>query len=225
MAPSRLPLPRPRHDNTRKDRATHLYRHRPLASLPATFADNPLHLALPERKPGTASFHPTAMFCRRTSSLAPMPLMTVRIPALLAAMPSLLVAMTLSIQPAQATPASAPQAQALPPTAAASAGRVTARAQASKGEQQAVQWFNMLDVNGDGRISSAEAQVAYRLKPSLARDFANADLNKDGDLTEDEIRVMAERRRAERQARRQAEAAAKAAATSNPGSAGNATAP
>lgn len=66
----------------------------------------------------------------------------------------------------------------------------------------------MLDADGDGRISRAEAQVAIRIKPSLAELFERTDTNHDGYLTQDEIRAEAARQRAERQARRQREATA-----------------
>ena len=49
--------------------------------------------------------------------------------------------------------------------------------------------------------------MGFRLKPSLAEDFRQADLNGDGYLTEQEIRGVAERRRAERQERRRQEQA------------------
>ena len=76
-----------------------------------------------------------------------------------------------------------------------------------KGEAQALQWFSMLDANNDGRISLDEAKVAFRLKASLREDFKAADLNGDGYLTQQELRTVADRRRAERHARRQGEAA------------------
>ena len=76
-----------------------------------------------------------------------------------------------------------------------------------KGEAQALQWFSMLDANNDGRISLDEAKVAFRLKASLRDDFKAADLNGDGYLTQQELRTVADRRRAERHARRQGEAA------------------
>ena len=93
-------------------------------------------------------------------------------------------------QPAQAATTPAP-AKAAPP---------------SRGEAQALQLFKLLDANGDGRISRAEAEVAIRLKPSLAELFERTDTNHDGYLTPDEIRAEAARQRAERQARREREA-------------------
>ena len=76
-----------------------------------------------------------------------------------------------------------------------------------KGEAQALQWFSMLDANNDGRISLDEAKVAFRLKASLREDFKAADLNGDGYLTQQELRTVADRRRAERHARRRGETA------------------
>jgi len=73
-----------------------------------------------------------------------------------------------------------------------------------KGEAQALKLFHLLDTDGDGRISRAEAAVAIRLKPSIAELFRTADTNGDGYLTQTEIRAAAERRRAERMARQQA---------------------
>ncbi|MBS0500618.1 MAG: EF-hand domain-containing protein [Burkholderiaceae bacterium] len=100
---------------------------------------------------------------------------------------------------AQSAP-NAPSAPAAPPA--------TAARTPSRGEAQALQLFNMLDADGDGRISRAEAQVAIRIKPSLAELFERTDTNHDGYLTQDEIRAEAARQRAERQARRQREATA-----------------
>ncbi|MBP6726688.1 MAG: hypothetical protein KA132_05700, partial [Thauera sp.] len=112
-------------------------------------------------------------------------------------------------------------APALAQTAAvATTKSAPSKATPSKGEAQALQWFNMLDANRDGRISQDEAKVAYRLRPSLREYFKSADLNGDGYVTQQEIRTVADRRRAERQARRQREAeAASAPSTARPTSA------
>ena len=98
------------------------------------------------------------------------------------------------------------------PTAPAVAAAAPApeSTQSHKGEEQALKWFSMLDANGDGRISRKEAEVGFRLRPSLENDFKSADLNGDGYLTQQEIRTVADRRRAERQARRERERAAAA---------------
>lgn len=93
----------------------------------------------------------------------------------------------------------------------AHAERVKAPAGASKKERDAVRIFNLLDTDGDGLISRKEAQQAFLLRPSLVRDFDNTDTNKDGYLSEAEVRAQAERRRAERRARRAREAAQKQA--------------
>lgn len=94
------------------------------------------------------------------------------------------------------------------PSAPTAAPPATAARTPSRGEAQALQLFNMLDADGDGRISRAEANVAIRIKPSLAELFERTDTNHDGYLTQDEIRAEAARQRAERQARRQREATA-----------------
>ncbi|MBQ9578265.1 MAG: EF-hand domain-containing protein [Ottowia sp.] len=93
----------------------------------------------------------------------------------------------------------------------AHAERVKAPAGASKKEQDAVRIFNLLDTDGDGLISRKEAQQAFLLRPSLVRDFEGTDTNKDGYLSEAEVRAQAERRRAERRARRAREQAQKEA--------------
>ncbi|WP_431777912.1 EF-hand domain-containing protein [Ottowia caeni] len=73
---------------------------------------------------------------------------------------------------------------------------------ASKGEEQALKWFRMLDINGDGRISRGEAAWITRFKPEVADAFKAADANRDGFVTKEEIRALADQRRAEREARR-----------------------
>ncbi len=107
-------------------------------------------------------------------------------------------------------PGTLPAQQARAATPAATANKTP-----GKGEEQALAIFNMLDTNGDGRISRAEAAWAIRLKPSLAELFREADLNGDGYLTQEEIRTVAERRRAERLARRERERQ-QAGGTGNP---------
>ena len=100
-------------------------------------------------------------------------------------------------------------AQTTPPAPAAPAAPTAASAKPpSAGESQALQLFKLLDTNGDGRVSRAEAEVAIRLKPSLAELFRRTDANGDGYLTQDEIRAEAARQRAERLARREREAQA-----------------
>ena len=93
------------------------------------------------------------------------------------------------------------------PSPPSAAPKIAAR-QPGKNEEQALRWFSMLDADGDGRVSWKEAQVGIRLRPSLAEEFKRADLNGDGYLTQDEIRKVADRRRAEREARRARERAA-----------------
>ena len=95
------------------------------------------------------------------------------------------------------------------PAAPAFAERVKAPPGASKKEQDAVRIFNLLDTDGDGLISRQEAQQAFLIRPSLVRDFERTDTNKDGYLSESEVRAQAERRRAERRARRAREQAQK----------------
>lgn len=91
------------------------------------------------------------------------------------------------------------------------AERVKAPAGASKKERDAVRIFNLLDADGDGLISRKEAQQAFLLRPSLVNDFEGTDTNKDGYLSEAEVRAQADRRRAERRARRAREQAQKEA--------------
>jgi len=82
--------------------------------------------------------------------------------------------------------------------------RVSAPPQASQSERQAVQWFNLLDRNGDGQITRAEARWAFQLDKRLAAQFDQADANHDGIVTEAEIRALAAQRKAERAAHSQA---------------------
>ena len=97
-------------------------------------------------------------------------------------------------------PASAPDPAASQPK----------RSSSHVSEAQAMEWFNMLDVNHDGCVSREEARTAILIAPKLAKEFDDADANHDGCITPDEIRALADRRRAERQARRAAQAQQKA---------------
>ena len=103
-----------------------------------------------------------------------------------------------------------------PPPAAAPTPPTPPRATRHRGtgEQQAQQWFMLLDSNRDGRISREEAEPALRRSTALADYFRQADENGDGYVTEAEIRTVAARHRAERQARRQRAAASQPAAPS-----------
>ncbi|MBK6745338.1 EF-hand domain-containing protein [Ottowia sp.] len=100
----------------------------------------------------------------------------------------------------------------LAPALAQSGAPAPAAKAPGKNEQQALKWFSMLDANGDGRVSREEAKVAFRLKPSLAEVFDATDRDRDGYLTQAEIRASADRRRAERTERRQKERDVAAAA-------------
>lgn len=90
-------------------------------------------------------------------------------------------------------------------SAAAPASAASDQAPASKGEEQAIRWFRMLDTNNDGRLSKDEIAWITRIRPALAEEFKAADANHDGYVTQDEIRALADQRRAEREARRMKE--------------------
>jgi len=81
--------------------------------------------------------------------------------------------------------------------------RISASPQASQNERQAVQWFNLLDHNGDGQVTRTEARWAFQLDKRLAAQFDQADANHDGIVTEAEIRALAAQRKAERAAHSQ----------------------
>ncbi|MBC7215157.1 MAG: EF-hand domain-containing protein [Burkholderiaceae bacterium] len=78
---------------------------------------------------------------------------------------------------------------------AASASAPANAATPSRGELKALRQFQMLDANGDGKLSRAEVA----LFPPLAAAFDEADTNHDGFVTPDEIRVFSAHYRAERE--------------------------
>lgn len=112
----------------------------------------------------------------------------------------LLPILTASVLLLTATPT--PAQDCPPPEPTAHQPRTTP----SQGEKQARKWFDMLDADGDGRISRAEARGAFLLKPSLKEWFNSTDTNGDDYLSEQEVREAADRRRAERQRKRYEEA-------------------
>jgi len=82
----------------------------------------------------------------------------------------------------------------------------------TKGEIKAQREFKMLDFNGDGKLSRKEVQ----LFPRLAAAFDDADTDKDGFVSYEEVRAFAVKYRAERDRHRAAQAAAPASAASQP---------
>jgi hypothetical protein len=75
-----------------------------------------------------------------------------------------------------------------------SRGELQAWKKAHKGERQAkaVERFKHADTDGDGMISRAEAE---KNAPRLAKRFDQIDANKDGKLTQDELRAYRETKR------------------------------
>lgn len=83
----------------------------------------------------------------------------------------------------------------------------------SKGEAKAIREFKMLDFNGDGKLSRTEV----KLFPRLANAFDEADTDRDGFVSYEEVRVFAAKYRAERDRAKQQQApAAPAPAASAP---------
>lgn len=102
----------------------------------------------------------------------------------------------------------APAAGAQPPKTA-SAPQAPASQPMSKGEAKAIREFQMLDMNGDGKLSRKEVA----LFPRLAGAFDDADTNKDNYVSLDEVRAFAIKYRAERDRAKAAAQAASAAAS------------
>jgi Ca2+-binding EF-hand superfamily protein len=78
-----------------------------------------------------------------------------------------------------------------------SRGELSAWKKAHKGERQAkaAERFKHADTNGDGKISRAEAE---KNAPRLAKKFDAIDADKDGQLTQDELRAYRESKRSRR---------------------------
>ena len=76
----------------------------------------------------------------------------------------------------------------------------------TKGEIKAMREFKMLDFNGDSKLSRTEV----KLFPRLAAAFDDADTDKDGYVSYEEVRAFAAKYRAERDQQRAAQAAAPA---------------
>jgi len=91
------------------------------------------------------------------------------------------------------------------PSATASSPASGASQPMSKGEAKAIREFQMLDMNGDGKLSRKEVALI----PRLAAAFDDADTNHDNYVTLDEVRAFAIKYRAERE-RAKAAAAAQA---------------
>lgn len=130
-----------------------------------------------------------------------------RLPAAPAA--TWMAAAALSLTLLAPPPARAQAAAEAPPPAP------TASQPMSKGEAKAISEFNLLDVNGDGKLSRKEVAII----PSLAAAFDEADTNHDNYVTLDEVRAFTVKYRAERDRARAAAQAQESAGTPPPGTA------
>jgi Ca2+-binding EF-hand superfamily protein len=69
----------------------------------------------------------------------------------------------------------------------------------AKMQQRMQENFKKADKDGDGALSRAEVDAGM---PRMAKDFDAIDANKDGKITQDEMRAFGEKRRAEMQSQR-----------------------
>ena len=120
----------------------------------------------------------------------------------LAQAPSTPAAPATPVKPAEPTKPTRPAA-----STPAQAPAPAQQAALTQGEIKAMREFKMLDFNGDGQLSRTEV----RLFPRLAAAFDDADTDKDGYVSYEEVRVFAAKHRAERDRQRAADAAAPAA--------------
>ena len=127
------------------------------------------------------------------------------LPALLLGLAATAAAWAAVCSPAFATEAP-PKTAGKAPQGAAAPAEPSASQPLSKGEMKAIREFHMLDFNGDGKLSRKEVAIV----PKVAAAFDDADTNRDGYVTLDEVRAFAVKYRAERD---RAKAAAASAAT------------
>ncbi|MCS4511012.1 EF-hand domain-containing protein [Xylophilus ampelinus] len=102
--------------------------------------------------------------------------------------------------------------QAAPQTATTPEKAAT---EGTKGEVLAAKQFKWLDTDGDGFLTQSEVALFPRLRDN----FEAADTNRDGKVSFEEIRVFAQKHRAERDRARQAPAAVGNAAPTAPAAA------
>ncbi len=108
-----------------------------------------------------------------------------------------------------------PMARAESRSAAAQAQDAAEQAPLTKGEIKAQREFKMLDFNKDGKLSRSEVA----LFPRLAAAFDEADTDKDGFVSYEEVKAFAVKYRAERdKAKAQADPAAPQGQPPAPGS-------
>lgn len=89
------------------------------------------------------------------------------------------------------------------PLGAGASAPAETQAALTKGEIKAMREFRMLDFNGDGKLSRTEV----KLFPRLANAFDDADTDRDGYVSYEEVREFAARYRAERDRNKAAQAA------------------